>query len=105
MRGEDFMAFFERSTRLLERALNQPYDFAVDYSARGDDERCVSFVGNDVSIHRACSARGDDEKCVSFVGNDGSIHRALKMIGGFRRKPNYYRVCQTHPGRHYLPPQ
>jgi hypothetical protein len=44
MRSEEFMSFFERSTRLVERALNQPYDFAVDYAARGDDERWVRLL-------------------------------------------------------------
>lgn len=37
MESESFQTFFDKSTRLVERALNQPYDFAVDYSG-GDNQ-------------------------------------------------------------------
>lgn len=34
----DFVDFFDKSTRLVERALNQPYDVLVDYAAQADQE-------------------------------------------------------------------
>lgn len=44
MESESFQTFFDRSTRLVERALNQPYDFAVDYAGGDDQAGYMVFV-------------------------------------------------------------
>lgn len=51
MKTEDFLTFFENSTRMVERALNEPYDFAVDYSA-GDD--AAQYVTTAIDLLSFC---------------------------------------------------
>ncbi len=38
MNTPDFQSFFDRSTRLIERALNEKYDVTVDYAATEKEE-------------------------------------------------------------------
>jgi hypothetical protein len=37
----EFMSFFDRSTKLIERALNEKYDVAIDYAATDHEEECA----------------------------------------------------------------
>lgn len=39
--SQDFQTFFDRSSRLIERALNEKYDVAVDYAATDKEEEFV----------------------------------------------------------------
>ena len=45
----DFQSFFDRSTRLIERALNE-YDVAVDYAATEEEEEYVFEKGEKFSF-------------------------------------------------------
>ena len=39
--SDKFLSFFEQSTRIVERALTDPYDIMVDYTASEDTDRYV----------------------------------------------------------------
>jgi hypothetical protein len=39
--SSDFQAFFDKTSRLVERALHQPYDPLVDYGAVDDSDAYV----------------------------------------------------------------
>ena len=74
MQSEAFQAFFEKSSRIVERALNQPYDFAVDYSAGADD---ATYVGEPYRLYFLYCSRG------------GQIHCSRPFPVGFMRAPFY----------------
>ena len=41
LQSESFLAFFEKTTKIVERALHEPFDILVDYAAAVDQDRCV----------------------------------------------------------------
>lgn len=42
LNSDDFHDFFDKTTRIVERALNQPYDPTVDYAANDQADKYVS---------------------------------------------------------------
>jgi len=38
LQSDAFLEFFDKSTKIVERALNEPFDILIDYAAAQDDD-------------------------------------------------------------------
>lgn len=110
----DFQTFFDRSTRLVERALGQKYDVTIDYAATDGDEDegltsesvrlCAEFYSAQLSAHRAVTAMDWSPKfpellAVSYNANEEAPNEPDGMVlvwnTQMRERPEYVFECQS----------
>lgn len=114
MNMPDFQSFFDRSSRIIERALNQKYDVAMDYAStdRDDDgslpsesvREAVVFYNAKLSAHRAVTAMDWSSKhqellAVAYTANEEAPNEPDGMVliwnQHLKDRPEHTFECQS----------
>jgi len=62
LQSDAFLEFFDKSTKIVERALNEPFDILIDYAAAQDDDLYAARLRG---AHKVMQRRVLTRKCVT----------------------------------------
>eukprot|EP00048_Salpingoeca_helianthica_P015098 m.225045 g.225045 ORF g.225045 m.225045 type:complete len:597 (-) comp16604_c0_seq1:186-1976(-) len=115
LNSPEFLQFFDRSTKLVERTLNEKYDVAIDYAATDNEEdegltsesvrQSAEFYHTHWSANRAVTALDWSPKfpellAVAYSANDEAPNEPEGVVlvwnTHLKDRPEFIFECQSH---------